>query len=162
MLSEPHAKARLLMDRAAVEKIPVGEQRWLDRHLAECAGCAGYADLMRRTVRALDAFAFDLDPEAALQVQNAVRDRAMRMAAGEACAPSAVAGIAAAAFLTTAGSFFMWQFVAWLAGRWSLPAPAWQIGFGVFWLLPSVLAAILPVFRGTLRDQASKNEGGAL
>jgi len=53
--------------------------------------------------------------------------------------------------LTIAGSFVMWQAVTWLAGQWNLPNRAWQFGFVVFWILPSVLIDMLLLFRGRLR-----------
>ena len=159
MLSDVHTKARGLIDRAAVERMSPEEQRWLDGHLSECAECARHAEITRRTVRALDAFAFDLDRAAALRVENAVRERSLRLAAGETHSRSVRVGIAIAALLTLAGSLAMWQAAAWIARRWSVSAPAWQIGVGVFWLLPSALAGLLPAVRA-LRGDAS-GEGGA-
>jgi hypothetical protein len=64
-----------------------------------------------------------------------------------------------AMFLTITGSIAMWQPAAWLAGRSNLPRPAWQIGFAMFWLLPSALLGILPFFRRKLMGGDSGAEG---
>ena len=145
MQPELHERARLLLDRGMMESIPAEKQRWLDHHLSECAECSRHAELNRRAIQALDSFAFDLDHAAALRVQEAVTRRAERMRSSEPLAvPLAIA-------LTMAGSFVMWQAVTWLAGQWNLPNRAWQFGFVVFWILPSVLIDMLLLFRGRLR-----------
>jgi len=142
---ELHERARLLLDRGMTESIPVEKQRWLDHHLSEFAECSRHAELNRRAIQALDSFAFDLDPAAALRVQEAVTRRAERMRSSEPLAvPLAIA-------LTIAGSFVMWQAVTWLAGQLNLPNRAWQFSFVVFWILPSVLIDMLLLFRRRLR-----------
>ena len=80
MQDESHPKARFLLDQAMVEALSLDEQRWLNRHTEECAECSRYGELSRRAIRALDCFAFELDPVAALRVENAIRSRANRLA----------------------------------------------------------------------------------
>src|SRR5579883_3379010 len=67
MLLENHERARFLLDRSLVEGISREERHWLDAHVGECAECGRYADLSVRAVRALDCFAIELDPAAALR-----------------------------------------------------------------------------------------------
>jgi len=141
---ELHERARLLLDRGMIESIPAEKQRWLDHHLSECAECSRHAELNRRAIQALDSFAFDLDHAAALRVQEAVTRRAERMRSTPLAVPLAIA-------LTIAGSFVMWQAVAWVAGQLNLPNRAWQFSFVVFWILPSVLIDMLLLFRRRLR-----------
>jgi len=133
-----------------MESISLDEQRWLDSHTGQCAECSRYRDLSSRAIRALDSFAMELDPVAALRVENAVRSHANRLASATFQGRSLFAGAVVAIFLTITGSIAMWQPAAWLAGRWNLPSPAWQIGFAVFWLLPSALLGMLPLFGGKL------------
>jgi len=142
--TELHERARLLLDRGMMESIPAEKQRWLDHHLSECAECSRHAELNRRAIQALDSFAFDLDHAAALRVQEAVTRRAERMRSTPLAVPLAIA-------LTIAGSFVMWQAVAWVAGQLNLPNRAWQFSFVVFWILPSVLIDMLLLFRRRLR-----------
>lgn len=158
MQSELHERARYLLDRSLVEGIVEGisaeEQRWLDSHIAQCAECTDYAELSGRAVRALDSFAFELDPEAALRIQEAVRARADQMAGARFST-----GIPVAFALTIAGSLAMWGIAAWLAARWNVPAPAWHTAFATLWLLPSVVLDVLLLFRVRLMGNHSSDEG---
>jgi hypothetical protein len=155
---ENHEKARFLLHRALVEGISLEERQWLEAHVRECAECGRYADLSARAVRALDWFALELDPAAALRVENLVRSRAEEMRSAETRAKSLWIGTAVAIFLTFAGSAVMWRPLAWLASQWNLPSPVWQIGFAAFWWLPSLLLALLPLFRKRLlRDDSDSN-----
>ena len=150
---DPHGQAHLLIDRGLVEEISAEDRRWLDAHLAHCEPCTAYAALTARAVRALDAFAFDFDPAAAMRVESAVRRRAAQLAAARPSARILWLASAAALLLTAAGSLAMWQLAQWLAGRWNLPSPAWQIAFAACWPLPSLLLAALPFLRDRLLEQ---------
>jgi hypothetical protein len=156
MPSDPHSQARVLLDRDMVDAISGDDRRWLDSHLSHCAECAHHAELSRRAVRALDSFAFDLDSAAALRVQETVRVRAEQMAARDReftfAAPLAI-------LLTILGSIALWQPAAWLASRWGIPSPDWQIAFAILWLVPSLLLDMLLLFRPGFM---ANNEGGNL
>jgi len=152
---ENHEKARLLLHRSLMEGISLEDQHWLDAHIGQCAECGRYADLSARAVRALDWFAIELDPAAALRVENVVRSRAEGMRSAEAHARSLWIGTAAAIFLTFAGSAVTWRSLAWLASQWNLSSRVWQIAFAVFWLLPSLVLAFLPLFRRRLLGEDS-------
>ena len=156
---EPHTRARLLVDHSLIATASADEQRWLNAHLAGCAECTQYAEVCRRTVQALDSFAIDLDPEAALRVQTVIRSRAARLAVTESHRRNVFIGMGVALCLTISGSAAVWQPVAWLAERWNLPTPLWQIGFVLFWPLPSLVLALLPSFRSRLMDSNSGGKG---
>jgi hypothetical protein len=49
--------------------------------------------------------------------------------------------------------------LAWLASQWNLPGRVWQIVFAAFWLLPSLLLALLPLFRRRLLGEDSDSKG---
>lgn len=156
---ENHEKARFLLHRALVEEISLEDRRWLDAHVGQCAECGRYADLSGRAVRALDWFALELDPAAALRVENVVRSRAEEMRSAESHAKSLWIGTGVAIFLTFTGSAVTWHTLAWLASQWNLPSRVWQIVFMAFWLLPSLLLALLPLFRRTLLGEDSDSSG---
>lgn len=156
---ENHEKARFLLHRALVEGISLEDRRWLDAHVGQCAECGRYADLSARAVGALDWFALELDPAAALRVQNAVRNRAEEMRSAESQAKSLWTGTGVALFLTFTGSAVTWHTLAGLASQWNLPSRVWQIGFAAFWLLPSLLLALLPLFRSRLLGEHSDRKG---
>jgi hypothetical protein len=147
-----HRRAQTLLDQITTrdEGVSSGDERWLAGHLAGCTVCSEYAEVSRRTVRALDSFAFDLDPEAALRVQMAVRGRAVELGSGGRVFAVAVP---VAAVLTLLGSIAAWVIIAWMAGQWKWPSPAWQIAFTVLWLLPSILLDAVIVFRKNWMDE---------
>ena len=159
---EYHEKARFLLHRALVEGISLDDRRWLDAHVRQCAECARYADLSARAVRALDCFALEFDPSAALRVENMVRSRAQEMRSAESHARSHLVGTGVAIFLTFTGSAVAWRAVAWLASQWNLPSRAWQIAFAAFWLLPSLVLALLPLLRTRLLGEDSHSKGQAI
>ena len=156
---ENHEKARFLLHRSLVEGISLEDRHWLAAHVGQCPECARYADLSARAVRALDWFALELDPAAALRIENVVCSRAGAMRSAEAQARSLWIGTAVAIFLTFTGSAVMWRPLGWLASQWNLPSREWQIVFAAFWLLPSLLLALLPLFRRTLLGEDSDSKG---
>ena len=156
---ENHEKARFLIHRSLVEGISPEDRHWLDAHIGQCTECGRYADLSARTVGALDWFAFEVDPAAAVRVENVVRSRAAEMKSAEAHAKSLWIGTAVAIFLTFAGSAVAWRSWAWLASQWNLAGRVSQIVFAAFWLLPSLLLALLPLFRRRLLGEDSDRKG---
>jgi hypothetical protein len=154
-----HERARCLFHRSLVENISLEEQRWLDAHFGQCAECARYADLSARAVRALDWFALEFDPAAALRIENVVRGRAEAMRRAEARARSLWIGTTVALFLTFTGSAITWRPMGWLAGQWNVPIRVWQTVFVVFWLLPSFLLSLLPLLRRRLLGEDSDGNG---
>jgi len=159
MRIENHEKARFLIDQSLVDGISAEDRHWLDAHVAECAECGRYADLAARAVRALDWFALELDPAAALRVENVVRSRAEAIRSAEAQAKNLWIGTAVAIFLTFTGSAVTWRALSWLASQWNLSSRVWQIVFVAFWFLPSLLLSFLPLFRRTLLDEHSDSDG---
>lgn len=156
---ENHEKARSLLHRALIEGISLEDRRWLDAHVGQCAECSRVADLSTRTVRALDCFAFELDPAAALRVENVVRSHAEEMRSAESHAKTLWIGTVVAIFLTFTGSAVTWRTLAWLAIQWNLPSRVWQTAFAAFWVLPSLLLALLPLFRRMLLGKDSDSKG---
>jgi hypothetical protein len=156
---EIHERARFLLRQSLLEGISMEDRQWLDAHVGQCAECDRYADLSARAVRALDWFALEPDPAAALRVENVVRSRAEGLRSAEAHARSLWIGTAVALFLTFTGSAVAWRIWAWLASQWDLPGRVWQIGFAAFWLLPSLLLALLPLFRRRLLGEDSDSHG---
>jgi hypothetical protein len=159
---ENHEKARSLLHRSLAEGISPEDRQWLDAHVGQCAECARYAELSARAVRALDWFALELDPAAALRVENVVRSRADAMRAAEARAKTLWLGTGLAIFLTFTGSAVAWRSLSWLASQWNLPSRVWQVGFAAFWLLPSLLLAMLPLFRSRLLGKDFDTNGETL
>ena len=159
---ESHEKARFLLQRSLVEEISLKDRRWLDAHVGQCDECGRYADLSARAVRALDWFALEVDPAAALRVEHIVRSRAEEMRAAESREKSLWIGTGVAIFLTFTGSAVTWRTLSSLASQWNLPSRVWQIAFAAFWLLPSLLLALLPLLRRRLLGEHSGSKGQTL
>jgi len=153
MQNDPHARARILLDRA--QAISKDDERWLSAHTAECSECARHAELSLRALNAMDSLAFELNPAVAMRVQNAVRNRVDLLASAESDRRAFCAAAALALLLTIAGSLAMWHPAAWLAARWHVPGTVWHVAFAFCWLLPSALAAIVPLFRSRLTGETS-------
>jgi hypothetical protein len=69
MHSDPHQRARFLIDEAVIAGITSDGQRWLRSHTEDCAECAHYAELTSQIVRGLNALSFDKDPAMSIRVQ---------------------------------------------------------------------------------------------
>ena len=159
MPAELHERARLLTDQASLAAISPDEQRWLTDHLAGCTECEQYAELSRRTVAALNAFAFEVDSSAALQVRQAIVRRTSELAARERAYSIA---ISIAILLTIGGTTAMWAPLAWIAKTWAIAEGIWQPAFLLLWLVPSILLVLFLVFRGPLLPNGTNEEGDTI
>ena len=162
MQFEPHARARFLVDQAMGEGISLDEQRWLNRHAGECAECSRYCELSRRAVRALDSVAFELDPVAALRVENAIRSRVERLALTEFLRRPSLFPRCGGRYIPDDYRFHCrYMATRRLAGRTMEPPQSRvrQTGFAIFWILPSILLALLPLFRRRLLGEDSDCNG---
>jgi hypothetical protein len=78
MQSDPHQKARYLIDEELIAGIARDDERWLRSHSAECADCASYAETTSRIVRGLKELSFETDPAMNARVQDALAAYAQR------------------------------------------------------------------------------------
>ena len=156
MLPDLHKRAQGLVDQSPVEGISPADQRWLDSHLAGCRACAEYAESSLRAIEALSGFAFEVDSDAAMRVEQTVRARAAEMAASPAGRLRALA-FPIAAGLTVIGSAAMWQVASVVAARLNVPADAWHAALVACWIVPSAIVDGVLWLRGRV-DEGS--EGG--
>jgi|HubBroStandDraft_1064217.scaffolds.fasta_scaffold81661_3 hypothetical protein len=78
MHSDPHQRARFLIDEAAIAGIASDDQRWLRTHTEDCAECARYAEVTSRIVRGLNALSCESDPAMTVRVQASLAAHAQR------------------------------------------------------------------------------------
>jgi anti-sigma factor RsiW len=152
MPSEAHERARRLLD--GVENGTPADRRWLDEHLAVCPECARQAELAVRTSAALRAFAFEVDPGAALRVNAAVRAEVDRLADRRRLRIAAFAALV----LTITGSLAAWTVADWWARQAHVSPAVWQPALAVFWILPSLLLDGVLLFRGRLLANLGEGE----
>lgn len=143
MSDNVHDRALQLIAQARVEGLPNIDINWLRRHLEECEFCAEHAHQTDRALRLLRTAAISVPSDLASRTQFRVRLRAMELREREprrrllwfACAASWIFGIASAPYV--------WRLFAWIGERTGMPKLVWEIGFGLWWTIPALFAAVV-------------------
>ncbi len=138
-----HERTLQLVAKARVEGLADSERDWLAAHLQDCDFCNEHAQQTDRALRALRTAAISVPAGLASRTQFRVRLRAMELSEREpqrrmlwlACAASWIVGIASAPYV--------WRMFAWLGELTGMPKLVWQIGFGLWWTIPALFAAIV-------------------
>ena len=152
MTIDVHARAEALISRERVEGISPAEREWLSEHLRECTQCAMAENAAARALRALRSVSIAMPRDLARRTQFRVRLRAQQLRASEprwrlvwlVCGLSWVLGAATAPYV--------WFALEWLGTRTGLPRLVWQMGFGVWWALPAIVAGIILLIENAGRD----------
>jgi hypothetical protein len=138
-----HERARQLISQERVEGIFSAENVWLAAHLQACDRCANFALKTSAALRSLQTIPIALPARLAERTQFRVglraqqlrqhqpRRRALWIAAGI----SWVAGLASAPFV--------WRLFAWLGEQTGVPKLVWEMGFGLWWAVPALIAAVV-------------------
>jgi hypothetical protein len=138
-----HARVRALIAKERIEGLLPPERDWMERHLRDCADCSAYADATSRALRSLRSLRIEMPRDLARRTQFRVRLRAQELRAVEprwrliwlASAVSWVLGAATAPYV--------WRALEWIGMRAGLPKIVWQMGFGIWWALPAVVAGVI-------------------
>jgi hypothetical protein len=141
MNNDMHARAEALITQECVEGISAVEQQWLVEHLRECQRCTTVANATSQALRALRSISISVPRELASRTQFRVRLRAQQLDVSQPrwrlvyamCGASWVAGAATAPYV--------WRGLAWVGHHLGLPNLVWELGFGVWWALPAIVAA---------------------
>jgi hypothetical protein len=150
-----HTKARALLHESLVEGISGADQRWLQQHFSECLDCAKQADAMREMLGALRAVPVETPRDLATRTQLRVRLRAQE-------AP--VTGVGVWLWVVTAASWalgvlsapLVWRLFSWAGERFGAPKLAVEVGFGLWWLLPAVVALAAVLHHKTVAPAAGE------
>ncbi len=138
-----HARAEKLIAQERIEGISPFERDWLATHLRECATCAQVAQQTNEALRTLRAIPIPLPRGLAARTQFRVQLRAQEMREREPkrrllwimCAMSWALGIATAPYV--------WRAFEWAGDRLGLPRLVWEMGFGLWWTVPALVAAAI-------------------
>ena len=153
-----HARAEKLIAQERVEGISQSERDWLAAHLRECQGCAQVAQQTNDAVRILRAVHVSLPRGLAERTRFRLQLRAQEMREREPkrrllwimCAMSWALGIATAPYV--------WRAFEWAGDRMGLPRLLWEMGFGLWWTIPALVAAAVVLMenlrQANERDQA--------
>jgi predicted anti-sigma-YlaC factor YlaD len=153
-----HARAEKLIAQERIEGISQSEHDWLAAHLRECQSCAQVAQQTNDAVRVLRAVHVSLPRGLAERTRFRLQLRAQEMREREPkrrllwimCAMSWALGIATAPYV--------WRAFEWIGDRMGLPRLLWEMGFGLWWTIPALVAATVVLMenlrQANERDQA--------
>jgi predicted anti-sigma-YlaC factor YlaD len=134
-------RLRELIDRSFAEEISEAERQLIDRHLRDCDGCQRYVALTARTLRGLREFTFTSETDSSARVFEILAHHT-----GTTRQPHVQfkiwAAFAAAISMSVVGSVLVYQLARFLAAPMHFGNPQLQAGVLIFWLLPSLCAAL--------------------
>jgi len=138
-----HARAEKLIAQERIEGISQAERDWLAGHLRECAPCAQIAQQTGYALRTLRGISVSLPRGLAARTQFRLQLRAQEMREREPkrrllwimCAMSWALGIATAPYV--------WRAFEWAGERIGVPRLVWEVGFGLWWTVPALVAAAI-------------------
>lgn len=138
-----HERAQQLISQERVEGISSPENTWLAAHLQECDSCANFAQQTSTALRSLQTIPIALPAGLAERTQFRVGLRAQQLRHSEprrralwiAAGISWVAGVASAPLV--------WRLFAWLGEQTGVPKLVWEMGFGLWWAVPALIAAVV-------------------
>ena len=143
MSEDMHARAEALIAKERVEGISAGEQEWLSRHLRECAQCAASASATEQALRSLRTLSVPFPRELARRTQFRVRLRAQEMRVQEPRWRTVWMASGVSWVFGAATAPYVWRGLEWIGTRAGVPRLVWEMGFGVWWALPAIVAAVI-------------------
>lgn len=140
---EIHARAQQFIVQHHVEGLGPKDRAWLDAHLQECSECSNVAQSTEAALRALRTTSVPFPAGLASRTQFRVRLRAQQLQEREprSIAVWAIAGVSWALGIATAP--YIWQLFAWIGDRLHVPKLVWELGFGLWWLIPALIAGAI-------------------
>ena len=156
MNNELHARAQDLIAKERVEGISPAERIWLDAHLHDCSPCAQTAQETSAVLRALRSMAVPLPRGMVGRTQFRVHLRAQELREREPkrrllwtiCGMSWALGVASAPYV--------WQAFEWIGLRLGAPKIVWEIGFGLWWTIPALVAAVVVLLENATRTDENE------
>ena len=156
MSDKMHARAERLIAQERVEEISREDYVWLDEHLRECASCMKLSQQTDDALRSLRALTIPLPRGLARRTQFRVRLRAQelretgpqRRLLWATCGMSWVLGVASAPY--------MWKAFEWMGQHAGAPRIVWQIGFGLWWTIPALVAAVVILMENAKQTEESE------
>jgi hypothetical protein len=134
-------KFRELIDKSFVEEVSEGERRLMHDHIRDCDGCKRYVEVTARTIRGLREFTFTSEPDSKAQVLELLAHHAGTVRQHN--VPVKIwAAFAVALSMSFVGSALVYQMAKHLAVPMHFDTAQVQAGVLVFWLLPSLCAAL--------------------
>jgi hypothetical protein len=138
-----HDRALRLIAQERIEGFAETDRTWLRAHLEACELCTKYARQTDQALRVMRTAAIPLPHGLASRTQFRVRLRAQELREREpkrramwlACAVSWAFGITSAPYV--------WRLFQWFGERTGVPKLAWELGFGLWWMIPAVFLVVV-------------------
>ena len=138
---EGDKRFRELIDRSFVEEVSEDERQLIHAHIRDCDGCKRYVELTARTIRGLREFTFTSEPDSNAQVLEILAQHTGTMRQHN-VQFRIWAAFAVALSMSFVGSALVYQVTKRLAVPIHFDTAQVQAGVLVFWLLPSLCAAL--------------------
>ncbi|HVR27005.1 MAG TPA: hypothetical protein VMU26_27230 [Candidatus Polarisedimenticolia bacterium] len=138
---EGDKRFRELIDRSFVEEVSEGERQLIHDHIRDCDGCKRYVELTARTIRGLQEFTFTSEPDSNAQVRQILAHHTQTMRQHN-VQFKVWAAFAVALLMSIVGSALVYQAAKLLAVPMHFNTAQVQAAVLVFWLLPSLCAAL--------------------
>jgi hypothetical protein len=132
---------RELIDRSFVEEVSEGERQLIHDHIRGCDGCKRYVELTARTIRGLREFTFTSEADSSTRVLEILADHTGTMRQHN-MRFKVWGAFAVALSMSFVGSALVYQGVSRLTVPMHFDTAQVQAGVLVFWLLPSICAAL--------------------
>ena len=132
---------RELIDRSFAEEVSESERQVIHDHIRDCDGCKRYFELTARTIRGLREFTFANEPDSIAQVHEFLAHHTGTMREHNLQFKVWVA-FAVALSMSFVGSALAYHVAKLLAIPMHFNTNQIQAGVLVFWLLPSLCAAL--------------------
>lgn len=159
MTEDKHQRAERLILEARMAEIPEADRFWLEKHIEDCPDCAARADSIERAIRSLRSMPIELDPAFVAATRYRIHQRANELRQ----TPSSrllfwLASVLSITWMI-ASTPYIWRGLEWVSNLLGIPRLVWQMGFGLWWLLPALaLAALL----SELSSGRNEQEGASI
>jgi predicted anti-sigma-YlaC factor YlaD len=134
-------KLRELIDRSFAGEISERERQLLQAHIRDCDNCNHYMELTARTIRGLREFTFTSEPDSNAKVLEILAHHTGTMRQHKVQFKT-WAAFAVALSMSIVGSALVYQVAKFLAAPMHFDNAQVLAGVLVFWLLPSLCAAL--------------------
>jgi hypothetical protein len=138
---EGDKRFRELIDRSFVEEVSEGERQLIHDHIRDCDGCKRYLELTARTIRGLREFTLAREPDANAHVREILAHHSETMRQHN-VRSKVWAAFAGALSMSMVGSALVYQVARLLTVPMHFDTAQVQAGVLVFWMLPSLCAAL--------------------
>ncbi len=117
------------------------QRLWLDRHLAECSGCARFAQAATAVTTSLRSNSTMASPSLVHATHLLVRARAAQLNETHARMRMMWIGMGIGVLIGIVTTPLLWMAAEWVGRTYALSTFTWQAGFVLLWFLPASIAA---------------------